>query len=846
MPGFGFGSHGARRRLPAAQSLTLTPGTLTYASVRFPPENGEDPVSLATSLNGENGMLYLNNSSGSANLVSSSSKWLQSQGALVVCCTLDELIYDGLNRTPCLIGTDIRTTVSRFFGLFYTPRSTGPFPSAAHRFTFSTRGETVSVATIGNSEVIPAGTRRILVAARFDGASFVVDFWDCDTGVKSAGTPWAMPSGWVGIQNLTNNVAIGALRPGSFPVLASSGTSHTITAFRGEIDFASMLDTNPSDATLQAVALGADPIAAFGSANCRMHANLSANGGVTFPVTSNRAYFASGAALTKLGTLYPGSSIRRQSSGTSSAPSFYLTLDRLIDPCLCSLKKGDTQASLPVSFKVGGTTGAIEVRVQDEDGAIVGADWRAVATASGATASGTVNLPWHPNDKAYRLTFRIPDGSGGYLHAYANSDVVVTHAMVDLGQSEMYRATEHGYTTTGSTGNTLGLSYDGATGGKYIYRCSFLNTNDGVSRPIIVRSRFNRYNATGPQIAKANRLRAYTSRPLTFIHAAVSGTSLFDLLDDGQAGRKWSDFALALSALGNRDNSGRPMVRCVTMMWEAFFAGTNWAAQVLRPLATGVESVTQSGSYIAQADIDHWLFDGVTLNPAFDLVVLPANRMTNVGTATTDAHSTADLRLDMRVNSPTWFAPVLVGPENGVHACEPSGAAISTHPDTARATGQMPWSRKVADGHALGLGLLAFTRPGVAAAVFGGSNTTITVTVTGKSGDSLDTEGNAYAAIYGASPVSPIGLAVSGFEVQDGGAGAWSKDGFTATIASGSTITLTKSSGAWAAGTRIRFNPGGPGGYTGYSGATEDTWVKNNPVFGGHEVAGGNSDIVVA
>jgi len=849
MTGFGFGSRVTRRLPGASIPLTLTPGSLAYASVRFPPENGEDPVSLATSTDGEGGLLYLASSSGSANLVSSSSKWLGTAGALVVCCTLDELIYDAIARVPHLVGTSSRGALeARSFGLLYVPRCTTTYPGEEHCFAFHARGESAASAHFyGKSAPIPDGTRRILVAVRFDGTDFTVDLWDCETGTKTAGTPTAKPTGWLGIQNLAYNTTIGAIRESRWPLLAQSNLVYLINAFRGEIDFVSMLDTNPSDADFQAVALGADPVTVFGSASCRLHAGLADNNGVTFPVTSNRAAFSSGATLTKRGTLYPGSTVRRQSSGGAGASSLYLTLDRLHDPCLCSLKKGDTSASLPVSFKIGGTSGAITVRKQDEDGNIVGADWQAVATASGATASGTVTLPWHPSDKAYRLTFRISDGAGGYLYARANTDVVVCHAMVDLGQSEMVRGTDYGITTTGATGNPLGLSYSaGTTGGKYVYRVGWKADNGGTKRPVIIRSRFNWHLATGPQLAKANRLRAHTSRPLVFVNATDSGTSAFDFMDDGTTSRQWSDFTLALSALGNRDSSGRPMVREVTMMWEAFFAGSDWSAQVLRPLATGVQSVTQSGSYIAQADIDHWLFDTVTLNPAFDLVVLPANRHGNAtgASATTDAHAMADRRLDMRTNPTTWYAAALVGPECGVHACE--AGTDTTHPDTTRLTGQLPWSRKVADGHAVGLGLLAFTRPAVASAAFSGGNTVITVSVSGKSGDSLDTEGNAYAAEYGTSPVSPIGLSVSGFEVQDGGAGAWTKDGFTPVIATGSTITLTKSSGSWAAGTKIRFNPGGPGSYSGYTGATEDTWVKANPVFGGHEVAGGNSAVVVA
>ncbi|HMO69739.1 MAG TPA: hypothetical protein PKE25_14020, partial [Novosphingobium sp.] len=218
----------------------------------------------------------------------------------------------------------------------------------------------------------------------------------------------------------------------------------------------------------------------------------------------------------------------------------------------------------------------------------------------------------------------------------------------------------------------------------------------------------------------------------------------------------------------------------------------------------------------------------------------------------------------------------------------------------------------------MGLGVFTdYVRPVIAGAALQAGGAHIAVTVSGKAGDTLDTEGNYYATHYNAAPGSPIGLPVSGFEVQDGGAGAWTRQGFSAVIESGTVMRLTKDSGTWAAGTRLRFNPGGPAGYAGFVGAAavvtgsiagtsltvsavtsgalavgqtltgagvaanttitalgtgtggtgtytvsvsqtvastaitaptlaEETWVKNSPVFGGHEIAGGNTSVVVA
>jgi hypothetical protein len=510
---------------------------------------------------------------------------------------------------------------------------------------------------------------------------------------------------------------------------------------------------------------------------------------------------------------------------------------------------------------------------------------------------------------------------GGYLYAEANTDVVVAHGVVHMGQSEMVYGLALGVTVTGQSGNSINSSSTGATGVKYVYRCDFVAGNDGTRRPVVYRSRFNRFFAGGPQIELVNRLRTHTTKPVAIVNAAISGTSAFALMNDADTSRRWSDVELAFSALGNRDTSGRPVVRSLVLNWEAFWVNpsrSDWAAQVLRPLATGVQSVDQTPTdvlKIAQADIDHWIYDGVSFNPAFDLVVVPGNRKAGTGSATTDADIIAAIRFDQRVNSLVQVPTALIGPEAAVQAMQIGAGDASSHPDNMRATGVRPWTRKLADAYAMGLGILTdYVRPVIAGAALEAGGAQIAVTVSGKAGDSLDTEGNYYATSYGATAGSPLGLAVSGFEVQDGGAGAWTKDGFAAVIESGTVMRLTKTSGTWSAGTLIRFNPGGPGGYTGFSGSAavvtgaiagdvltvsavtsgtlavgqtitgagvaanttiaalgtgtggtgtytvsvsqtvasttitaptiaEETWVKSSPVFGGHEVAGGNATV---
>ena len=850
MPGFGFGTRAAGRRRARGQApLVLSPGTLSWASLRAPPENGDNPGGYAAgvAVTGENAMLR---TAWIASLVDSASPFMATQGALLFACTLDQAIYNGLVRSPYVCGNAVQTTTvgARTIGIRYTPRPNPSTISTPGTFTAWVRGESGASAGVKvETPDVPHAVQRLLGAVRFDGTSFCFDFWDCDTGTKYAGTPAAKPVGWAGITVLSSQMALFGARTTDWPNGWSATNGNSVNLFRGEIEFLSWCDVNPSEAQLQAIATGADPVAELGASALRLHCPLVSGGAENLIVQSNRAT-VNGQALVRLGTFLPGSTIRRQ------APARHFIANRLLDPALVVVPHGETTAPLALAYRFAGVSGAIALRLQDEDGAVIGPDWRTVGALPANGSSGTLSLklPWHPHHRCYRLTLRVADGQGGYLYHRINSDVVVSYGLCVLDQSGWSRAV--------AFGNTLGLGWSAEEG-----RRSFVvDYNASANSPVIRRTRFASGDARHDgHVLLTQRLREKTQRPLVFVNATQTGTDVFDLLNDdyladGAADtdqRKWSHLRRRLEALAPADDSGRRTLTALATQWAVWFhPRSDWSAQVLRPLVTGRASATQGLARIhgiAQGDIHHHLYDGVDIDPRFRTVVAPLYRACfGFGTASDGAMAVAALRADMRDNAVAVDpARVVVGYESANHAVV---SQADVHPSHYRMTGMWPLCRQLADSLAVGAGLEARKGPFLFDRfAWGATQAEIVARVSG--GGALDTEGNLWAARYGGVPGNPLGQAVEGFEVQDGGTGEWTNAGFTAAITAAGAVTLTKASGTWLPGTRVMWRPGAPGGYATHAGATgtagtlaEDNWVKRAVFCDGAPVSGSNTAYAVA
>jgi hypothetical protein len=123
-------------------------------------------------------------------------------------------------------------------------------------------------------------------------------------------------------------------------------------------------------------------------------------------------------------------------------------------------------------------------------------------------------------------------------------------------------------------------------------------------------------------------------------------------------------------------------------------------------------------------------------------------------------------------------------------------------------TGALSIMARHAVAAARALGLDTSQNPHFGTAALGGGGATITVQTVRPNGGTL---------------YSPAPAALRSFEVDAGGTGTWSGSGFTAAIA-GDTVVLTKASGSWPAGTRVRHLSGGANRANG-DGAAEDAII---------------------
>lgn len=182
---------------------------------------------------------------------------------------------------------------------------------------------------------------------------------------------------------------------------------------------------------------------------------------------------------------------------------------------------------------------------------------------------------------------------------------------------------------------------------------------------------------------------------------------------------------------------------------------------------------------------------------------------------------------------------IRLGPECAVH-----DLTDGTHPSQLPG-GIGPWARALGRAYCQAFGLGSYDGPFAFTSYRwengAGPGAAVIATINASDG-ALDTEGNFNAAWYGDAPAAPIGLAVEGWEWRDPASGVWSRAGFTATIDGPRKVRIVRDSGAFPAGTRFRFHPGGPGAYAGTVNGTpaELQWVKRSPVWNGWEVAGGN------
>lgn len=796
------------KRYPSDQAVR----PLRYGdSVRFPRENGEDHTSS------ENGLLYLPNSN---NLFKTSANydtpWAVAAGTLAVAVSVPHNFYAGMNRKAIIIGVMNGLTTSGDLRVEYLPRgATSPAAGDKHRFrvTLWPYGTATDKRLQALSPVLPETFQRGVIFARVIGGALQVDVVETDNPtVLQAGTPVALPAGWTGVARLNKNLCIGGTDADAFPQSYSTVYGRqNLALWKGEIGFLGLADTSLSDAECLSIAAGASMPTVAGAGNMRLHCLLAASGVLSTAITSNKAAVVDSLAV--LGTLRPGSTLRRQSSAQ------YLTIDAIKDGQFAAVLSGHLGSEVKITGQFAGVSGHIELQLLDSAGAVV-RDWFNVGAvpASGSTWEAWVSLPLH----AHALHLAARATSAPTVIARSNTDLLCGYAVLFQGQSQVVFGTMSNSTYTGGD-DSLGLKprdWGGtvlfaAHGGDY----SFPRCYRAELSPAYVGSGF---------ITIANYLRARTPYPLLLVSLAKSGTALSDLVNDDLTGRQWVDDRNVFSLLAARNRAGQYRYTAQVMNWGSTDTYNDYWEQVLTPYLLG-----RGSTQIPKANIDHWLYDGSDFDPAMKFVVVPFSRSTGTaGTYDTDGSAEAIRRKSMRDGAASLG--YLLGPEATVYSIDGSTDA-GTHPSKTDATYGIPlYSKSLAEAAALGCGFGTWrgvTKVDSAGVKFTDTNrNAFLVGFSGPLGGGLYTLGG--------------GAGVTSFEVSTDGGTTWSKSGFTATIEDGMACRITKDSGAYPSGTtRVRCYSGSPGHYgVGYF----PTWIAGALFKDGFPVSGGNDAYSVA
>lgn len=767
----------------------VPPTEALFASLRMPPENGE----LVSAANG-NGGLYLPTT---ANLLRKSSAGdtplFAAPGAIAVRFRLPIDIYAGIRRGITLVGNFnlLSSVANRRISIGIVSGADNANAANTWRPRVRLIGETSGGAVDLYGPTLPIGqSDSFVLRVLYDNTNLVVEVDDCLTGTRYAGAPVAKPVAWAGIPTLTGALGIGVsawtstvVLPAAFPQDRTNVFGRqNIGYFRGELGGVLFLETNGTNAQWEDFALGADP-ASIWTDTIRAWYPLTNGTGLDLAPVKNLPTNVTVGDLEQLGTVLPGSTIRRQSEAK------FLLVKNLPDPALCPVRRATLDPANPGAARgwfacdltMGGQTAGenIEMQIFKPDGTVV-RNWQTVGT-SVANGDVTVRIDLPPG--IYRGRVRI-----GADQSEINSDIVISPAILFNAQSQA-RYTFGLYLT--ELGDNTALNTPWAPGvGERTFIAARGNTAT-VGGPSIFRAA----NAPGiigdGFITAANTIAASpdypSSWPIILIETAVNGTTIEDTLENGGSpdDRDMSNIYEIATLLAGRNPAGKVDLTSWYQFWHSSGSVVDYAQTFMPPMLNG----TPTGTIVP----DDWFRSGLVIDPGFSFIHGEPNR--NIATAlgassNTDSRTEHLTRKNLREQEPNY--DYTLGAPCDVHRLDGN---VFTHPDRNQQYGS-PFVARIAAKSVLYEWGFAGGWAGpvsVASAKFtDASRTVIDVTFTGPADLALGVLN---------------GGAISGFEVDN------TRAGFTAAIVGANVVRLTCTSGAWSAGAFVELKPGGPGDY---------------------------------
>lgn len=620
--------------------------------------------------------------------------------------------------------------------------------------------------------------RRLLIAFRRVGSDFFFEAYH--RGARVAQWTRAVGNFAATGSRITADYIIGCM--GTAVVGSVPSASGALSGLVGSIGHVGLYVGTVAQADLEAISTGVHPLTQLTAANWRQYRDLTDTSSASLTKPSAATGDAT-AAFTAVGSAFErGSNILPVQAGAGwIEPNF------IASGFVWGRLSGENARA--VTFSGGASTSlageTVEMRFFDEATGQLTRDWTAIGIIGGdGSWSGSINLP--KNNGWGGADFRLASDPTK-LHRL-RSKVGVGLKFAVWGQSQLEIAMKAADMAKVPASNTA---------------LSQVFHDVALGIVTLKRSRPDR-GVTDFAAVMADLCRTYTTEPICVVGYVKGGTGLGDLMDDtingysGGTGRQWSDVTL-INGIAGTDHSASII---------------NWATEEMGVLNMlegyydpFIRGDAPSGPLVQPYTVQHWLGDG-TFQAGMKIVLSPLTRHT-INTATaqdSSAYAAAGAARQAAYDYAVAYPGVLaaVGPSLDDMAIVSGGGP---HEPTGVDEGPSRVARRLTVGLMRGVGLDTTVDPTVASADLTSGGATIDLTVTRPNGGAIQTAWS----IKGVSV--PVGATtVQGFEIQSGGAGAWSRSGFTAEIISGAagTVRLTKSSGTWPAGTKIRYLANGP------------------------------------
>lgn len=599
---------------------------------------------------------------------------------------------------------------------------------------------------------------------------YVIDAWNCTDGTKIAGTPNVNPAGVNGITTLAQThwyVGFGAL-PAFEPNAATVRTAPSGGAI-GACEFLGFYNGAVSDADMSAIALGADPLAQLTPANFGYYRRLRGTDATSLAPLAGTGDTTPAATI--VGSLRPGGNLRRQDA------SDYLTLDRLPDGYMFGCRLGEDTQEVPFIGSLAGTPFSATLTVPKTSGGA----YREVCHFNSrlwgrvVLTDDTVLVPWTslavlPNPATEGLTFA----------ERSRFSVGIKPVWPAQSQISYMFGNGQGGTVSVSLGRKLQTASFGSIAGRFTDNAGFGGAREQI--------RIFEGNVSWSDgfAALIDEVSDKAGADVQAISLAVPGTSPLEWIKAAGT-RSWSADNTTMGVFG-RD------VSVVAWQWYSNVQsqGNNYGVNVLDAV------VENTGP---NADVN-WIGNGIFRN-GFSFVVSGFTRVT-VGTAgpfDVDQNAAASGIPQSRATARQWAidngytaGPAIIDMQiDGVGGPHEAGSTYGT----------VRLGLREAESVLRAIGISNLQDPSIGTPAFAVGKASFTLAVTlPNAGSTLRVDDTA-----------TFGGNVQGFEISTDGGTTWSRSSFTATF-SGTTVTVTKTSGDWsavAAGDfRVRYAFGGP------------------------------------